>query len=245
MTKMLQAIRRFSDLTDAEVLALSDDELARYVDLECAIEGVPLALTEPVRPEIVAPQPDVTLFGVGDLLFYDRQDADAVVALVNGCRRAELKWSGDYSKQIAQPADEVEVVAQKHFSAELWATVRSAVQEHAQAKKQYEQELETYRKVARERDAISGEMYGRIRDLRRQQYERETMQREFDRYIDLANGDRRMAAQFLDRAHREAARLLPEVAQLLEPEPREYVPDEVNEAEPVAAAAVEDSLDEF
>ena len=43
-------MKRFDDLSEPEIVALSDADISRWIDLECAYEGAPLLPPCPVPP---------------------------------------------------------------------------------------------------------------------------------------------------------------------------------------------------
>jgi hypothetical protein len=62
-------IKRFEDVTDADVLELTEREIERWIDVECACEGAPLLPPMPVEPAALTILPDLfpaTLAGSAD-----------------------------------------------------------------------------------------------------------------------------------------------------------------------------------
>jgi len=81
-------IIRFSDLSVNEKLMLTDEEVERFIDLECAFEGVKLIPypEEPVKPEIEESEKYYQIGYSSDFRFKKRDEAEKVLELLRKCK---------------------------------------------------------------------------------------------------------------------------------------------------------------
>lgn len=206
-------MRSFEDLSDAEVLALSDEQVNRYVDLACAEAGVPLMPPLPVEPMPITLTPDVSIYIVGDFCFYNSDDAFRVAELVNSLRRCTLQYvSGPRYERVVRPAEgELIVTPSKNFSVENWDRVKNDANRYTEQKKAYDLELAEYNKTSKARTDIAESIHERRGRVLADERRRQTLRAHFERYLTLADGNREIAARFLQAAHSDAPVLLPDL----------------------------------
>jgi hypothetical protein len=198
-------MRRFADLTDAEVLALNEAELERLIQLECAEAGVPLHFEDvPAPPPPLRAAKDVEAFTVSGLTFKRREDAERVAAVLNESDRYDISHpSGHWSERIATPARcrQVQVEAEIYWSPQAWERHQDAVSEHKFLVEEHDAAVERVRKARLQRDTVLKPIRERIGKLRVAERRREQLRAELVRYTDLANGDPADAERFLEAAY--------------------------------------------
>lgn len=207
-------MKRFEELTDEEVLALTQDEVTRWIDVECAHEGAPLLPPRPMAPTPIMFEPDVTVFLVGNIYFGSADDAAKAAALMAPMARFNVNYvSGPRFDKIAMPScDDLTVSTVRAFSAERWDVIKSDMARYEELKKQFEADSLEYQKASERRDVIASDIHGRVERVRGQERRRARMREEFARYVDLAGGDQTIARRFLVAAHPDALDILPELA---------------------------------
>lgn len=205
-------MKRFEELTDAEVRALSDDQVEYHIDLACAEAGVPLLPPPPgPAPEKPDAEPDVDVFSVGEMHFRTASDAEAARAAIATFPRYDLVYnytSPRYEKRVMPADDVLQVQCARHYSPERWEQVRGALEAYDRAKKEQEQEMKEYREATRKRDAIAEDIRGRIAAAWAAERRRELLRGHFERYLQLAGGDAVVAARFLLNAYPDARDVL-------------------------------------
>jgi len=206
-------MRNFDDLSDAEILALNDSQVSQYIDLACAEAGVPLLPPRPNEPDAVPVTPDMTIYGVGDIYFYNQADALSAVALLGSLRRCSLQYvSGPRYERVVRPeTSDLSVQPAKHFSPENWDRVKNDANRYAEQKKTYDADLGEYNKAGAARSKIAESICGRREQVCADERRREMLRASFERYLALADGNREIAARFLKAAHGDADTMLPEL----------------------------------
>ena len=85
---------RFTEMTDAELLALTETELEELIDLECAYEGIPLLPPkpeEPIKPANL--RPDTSVFHFDDIYITDPEEARRAEELLRSFTSiVKLEW---------------------------------------------------------------------------------------------------------------------------------------------------------
>lgn len=206
-------MKPFNDLSRQELTELTHEDIERYIDLACAEAGVALLLKEPPTPPTKIIAEDMTVFGVGDLLFQSDDVARAVADFVNGCTgRGELKYlSAPSYRKVWEPAtDRVDVSRVVAFSPERAASLRAEIEQAERAKKAYDDDKRRYDEVAHERAAIAREISTAIEDAWSHRRRVEELQRAYARYVELAEGNRLIAARFFEKAYHDARDKVPE-----------------------------------
>ena len=206
-------MRNFDDLNDAEILALDDAQVNQYIDLACAEAGVALLPPPPNDPALVPVTPDVTVYGVGDFYFYEQGDALQVATLLGSLRRCTAQYvSGPRYERVIRPDNNDPTVSTaKHFSPENWDRVKNDANRYAEQKKTYDTNLAEYNKASEARSRIAEAICERRERVCADEHRRNQLHANFERYLTLADGNRGIAACFLQNAHGDASALLPEL----------------------------------
>lgn len=208
-------MRQFDELTDEEILDLTDEQIERYVDLACAQEGVPFLPPEPKKPEETAIEPDRSIYKVLGIEFGNKEDAQRVADLLLDCEVLATEYlpGASYKHRGASRKDatEITVDAARVFTAERWDSVRQEAQAYEAAKRQYDADMKEFKEASNRRSEASEWIYDRLQEARSKGYRRDNLRRDYERYLQLADGDERTAARFLADAHLDARDLLPEL----------------------------------
>lgn len=199
--------------TESQLLALTDEDLEKYIALQCAVEGVALLPERPVCPEPYVVKPDVETFEVCGIAFMNKADADEVAALVNSKPRAEFGYDRHYStffKGVTYE-DKATVAPKGQLSQQMRDQHSIRIAEAAESKKRYEAAIKEYSHIADARDEIAGKIRETVGMARARQREREDYRAKFQRYVEIAEGNAHMALQFFDRAYPQAFSRYPEL----------------------------------
>lgn len=238
-------MKTFDELTDEEVLALTSEEVQRYIDRESAEAGIPLLVPPGPKPDASALQPDLLLFSVGGLYFSNRQDALRVLDTLAVCpSRHDLSYvSGPSYQQKGTPSDNDLSIAEIRVLSEQTANNRAAaIAESERAKKQWEIRNSAYQSAQIKRRQIAEEITERRARLQDREIERIQVREQHARYLDLADGNRRTAARFLLAALPKAKMLCPELFEFRADEPADVPLSSKRYYQPAEEVAAGDEL---
>lgn len=198
-------MKRIFDLSKAELVALTTEEVNRYIDVECAIESIPLLPAKPVEPSIVKPSPDTTIYTIGDFNFLDVSQAQAVVDLIQTLDPYATEYVGTSTFGYALTIKEKDkshlaIGSSSVYAQDYWNEVKDQVAAHAKSKKEYDDAQSEYKSIEKERKEIEDRVWERVNDAQAEASRIKSLKEKFERYIDLADGDKHMAWKFLTNA---------------------------------------------
>jgi hypothetical protein len=208
-------MKPFDELTDSEILALTEQQIEYYIDRECAESGIPLLPPSPPTPpsgEHTAD--DLTTFGVEGLYFTDRGDALRVLDLLNTIKtRGTRDYVRNlYSRHRFTPArDPVDLTEIRMLSDERAAKLGDKITEFEKAREQHQKDRREYDQTERERGEVSDRIWKRRREAWKTETRKAEIGRLFERYVEIADGNRAIAARFLAKAHGDARDLRPDL----------------------------------
>lgn len=235
-------MKRLDEFTDEELLGLTTAQIEAIIDRECAEEGVLLPGDRPVQP-VTPPglQPDVPIYMVPEARFTNPEDATKLVAFIKALESRtgwRYNFGAGYSK-IAEPAPEDIAIGQESlFSAEQWAQRGTAVEVHSRATEAFKKDLKRWEDGTADRKRAADAVYRRVEQASADRRRRERMEQLWKRYVELADGDTRLAWKFLIAANPDAADVIPELAP--PPEVAESINNEIAAMEATANAKMVD-----
>jgi hypothetical protein len=195
-------MKSFEELTDKELLGLTDEMVQYYVDYACAQAGVPFLPPYPNEPEKSRITPDTVLYQVGELKFADRSIAEQIVSIAKG-KMVETDYiSGpSYQKKISSRTKTPSISEIDVFSEDAWKSYGTAVVQYESDKKDYESAKKEYDRISSLRNSVSDEIYMKISKVKEAERKKENYRLLFKNYLDLSKGDREIAFAFLEKAY--------------------------------------------
>lgn len=238
---MGEEVTRFEELSDEQVLLLTTEDVERWIDVECAFEGIPLLPERPVEPLDVKIVPDVTVHEVSGMFFDTADDARKAIEFLDGLSRCELGYvHGPRFERIYKgPAQPLSITSHRVFTQAAWNQIAAVANAAAEKKTEYNTRWNEFEKIDRQRKSVVERIRNRQEEISRKEFARQRMRGNLTRYMELAKGNRVLAIRFLKDAYPNAAELLPEIDEpLVGPDasipPRAYAPadalDNINSA---------------
>lgn len=207
-------MKPFNDLTDQEIVSLTDEQIARYIDLACAEAGVPFLPEIPSRPTMANDvQPDRTVHTVGGIHFDNPDDAEEVAALIAKKDRWAQTYEnigGEYGHFYKPTFEAVRVTTERIVTSAYRASkgVREAAA--VAARQKFTEDTEEYERIAKARNREAAEIHTCVETARGFARIQNAMRNHHARYLELAGGRRDIAAKFFAYAYPDAKTILPE-----------------------------------
>ena len=134
-------MKRYDDYEDHEILQMTDEDIDKLIEIECAVAGAPLKSEQPKMPETCTAEPDVLTYTVnaGTLRFADEQVALRVAAFLSDLPLLDRKslsgrWDGPHC--LVPENDIPRVQVERNWSAEHFAAHGKAVEAASRAKEE-------------------------------------------------------------------------------------------------------------
>ena len=199
-------MKRIYDLEETEILALSSEQVTDYVDYECALEGVPMLPPAPgPEPKRSAQEPDVKSYEIAGFFTLDADHAGRILAALNsGPLYKEESASFDYKvKHLVPIGDDSyytpKIEGKTTFSAEKWDAIKNEQAQMGMVIKQWKTANDEYKECLTARKYITEKVWEHVDGVRTFVCEKETIRKNFVLYLKLAEGDRQIAINFLEK----------------------------------------------
>jgi hypothetical protein len=216
------SVQRFEDLKEPDLLALTNDQIVRWIDIECACNGVPLLPPKPVEPTKVAFTPNIQAFEVADLIFDSSADALRLVALLRELKVYRSEYvSGPHYERVLKLGREFSIESKRYFTPEAWDAVKDEAAAYTRDFNIYTAAKKEYDAIVQVRARIVNGINEAIENAHQRENIRQRVRADFDRYLDLADGNRKIALAFLRAAWTHDPARVDEVFPPLSPELQE------------------------
>jgi len=199
-------MKQINDLSKAEVLALTDEQINTMIDLECACENVPLLPPEPVKPDVPKFEPDTTYYGIVGFYFKAAEDAAKILNAFDSVALLRMGYSdkfpippSDYEKPKIEP--------KKFMSPEMYDRVKGEKAAADSAMEKYTSDKKDYDEIVKQRVKQVDYVWDIVNEVRQEQYKKDSFKSQFKRYLTLADGNHAIAWKFLVNANYEAEKL--------------------------------------
>jgi hypothetical protein len=200
-------MKRYTDYTPEELVALSDEAIDTLIDLECAIAGAPLVPPVPAPPDKAKPEPDLNL-SVVNLHFLEREDAVKTAEFARGLSLCDTKWTysnGPSHTEVDYVKKTPEISTTACWDPGTWARQREAIEEADLLATAYTKLKKEYDAAATMRSEATGPVMEAVREARRRTAKANLLAAAFERYLVLADGSEEVALKFLGDAYYDAA----------------------------------------
>ena len=198
-------MRRFNELDKKELVNLTEKEIQRLIDLECAESGVPLPVAcpdPPVKP-VVTPTVEVFEVHVSTLRFKSREAAEHWVDELNQLDLLEtyyLKGGYSYSgPQGIKPKDEVNFKMDKvtYWKPEEYELNKHVLEAYEENKKRWEKQKKEYDSTSSGRSECAETVREAVNEAYREHNTAEQIRNVYEQYLELAKNDHIIALDFL------------------------------------------------
>jgi len=206
--------KAFDGMTDEAIVELTDSAIEAMIDYECAKQGVPL-LKEPApeAPKLIPP--DAQIFTLSELKFLNRSDAEKVRSFAEtlSLTATGYDWTTGYNVYYLQAAEPLAISESRVFSADAYNQRRQELAEREARDKTYKKAKAKYDETATRREEIANPFTERISNARSAVAYKAQLQREFERYLELAKGDAEIARNFLAKVYTIPENWEPQIGQ--------------------------------
>lgn len=194
-------MKRLEDYTREELINITDEERKLLIEIEAMCEGVEIPDTPKYIEETFVDRPDMEVYEVeaGDLIYTSKEEAEKVVSFLNSISRGTLdyEYANGYDRKYYKPVDDlVSAKSIRAYSYEKYRQIgkllkanKNAKEVNDKLKSEYIDAIKGYNDIVAEvQEAIDNAVYA--------QQTEERYRTAYNRYVELANGDKEMAQKF-------------------------------------------------
>ncbi|MBU3193494.1 L-rhamnose mutarotase [Clostridium algidicarnis] len=195
-------MKRYNDLSQVELTKLSTEEIQRFIDLECALNGIPLLPSEPVKPEIKKIDADMEGYEVAGFYFKDKSQALDLLDKVTSLDIYSKSYGSETLERIESSSygfPKIEI--QKYFSNEYYLLTKSEKERYENLKKNYKKEKQSYDEAYEEYKKCHDEVWNAVYEAVEETNARDRFKGQFERYLELSSNDKVVAMNFLKNAY--------------------------------------------
>jgi hypothetical protein len=198
----------FEQLTDKELLELTQDQIDWYIKLKKAEAGIRIVVC-PETPEYrQIPDKDFTLYEVCGYHFEDRETAEEIARAVNGKITKAYKVDYDYYRggsdhKYAKPYEGnlVDVNIVTVYKKETYFGIKDILISNKKIEDAYKDLKNEYDQQEEASSEIVEKIYGAIIGARERKQQYEEYLTRIQEYLRLSNGDTTVAWNFFEKAY--------------------------------------------
>lgn len=199
--------KQFELLTDAELLALTQEEIDWYIKLKKAEKGVKILIC-PATPEYRStPDKDITTYEVNGYLFTDRTTAEEISNFINSKISTALKtnynYNYGYDYKYVEPYEGnlSQVNTGNYYSKQVYDSIKDMISSNDKIKKAYEKVKEEYDAEEEKCTEIVDKIYEAVNKAKERKYQEDEYKIRIQEYLRLANGNTEVAWNFFEKAY--------------------------------------------
>lgn len=201
---------KITDMSDDQIIALTEEQLDLLIKVECMEQGVPLEPNPPEQSFFELPKGNLAFKVKGtEFYFESREDADTlakvITQLAHKRKQAKYDWRTGYDIEWLENYDVEVIVEEKNFYDKAQVQDReSFLVKRKTLKEQYEKDKGLYDKSREKVRKISDDIYGIYYEARKESERVNRYKTTFEEYIKLAGGDEIKARAFFDKAYKDS-----------------------------------------
>jgi len=199
-------MKRYNEMTPEELVALTEDQVRRLIDIEVAFAAIKPA-EAPQEPTLETEGITASIVGykVGDMIFALEADAQIVAALP--AMKSAYSYNISYNYCWLERADhKVEKVA--FYRQDDVLRIARVLEENERKRSAYNREKSDYDTFLRKITNISDGVWSAVGEAKKYQREIEAGKRAYQKYLSLADGDHKVASNFFRDAFKDEEELV-------------------------------------
>lgn len=205
-------MKKITEMTEKEVLGLTNEQLELMVKLEMAEQGVKI-LDRPTEPDYQKETPkDGVAYNINGCTYYalDEKIAKEIGAVIEKHKNSLFNYSyrsGDYNDKIIKPIDSYSlphigsISKEEYYTDAVTLAVRDIKKANKELKEAYEELLKEYNQAQEGKSEIAGSIYGVFRQVSQKYYDFDILRSRYNEYLDLADQNYDVALKFLKKAY--------------------------------------------
>lgn len=226
-------MKRYNELSTHELTQLSNEEIEKYIKIECAYNGVRMLPDPPVAPEKPLVKQDKTMYEIFHNIFTESmEEAIRIHEVLSSCKLYYIEGSWDTSNLVI-PEEPISKDSYYYpnmntivvFSRDSYEANKEALKEYNEKKSEYEKLKEQYDEIYDEYSKIRKEVLDKINEARKTVDKMAMYSRTYSEYLELAGGIPDIAVNFLLKAYPNIEEEFPDLLEYLAPDYKSKIRD--------------------
>lgn len=201
-------MKSINELTDREIVELTEEQIQRYKDLACAETGVPFIEEVPKTPEFVdLPPPTEVVYHAGNnIRSKDKAAIEEIVDVLNKHSdklvSVDYRWNVSSDKKFVRPLEDAtaSVIKEVYYSEDQYNALSSLLIKNRDLKTAHETARQAFEKNLEKRAEAHKDVILAIQRAYENVSRHAYLEREWKRYIDLAESNLSVAKNFFVKA---------------------------------------------
>lgn len=205
-------MKQITELSEAEILQLTTEQINKMIQFKMAEAGIKI-LTKPVEPTYQElPKKTILLYDVSGItyLFSDKliaEDEGQALQAASSKMKSSTYVGNDYTHKKVKNLDEYDLKNIGKVTEVLLYSTDDAIQANEiskinkERKKEYETLLSEFKANETEADYIRIDIWDIVKKVQAKHSHMADMKYEYERYLDLAEGNKKIALNFLKKAY--------------------------------------------
>jgi hypothetical protein len=162
-------MKKITEMTEPEILALKQEDLEKLVKLAMAEEGIKI-VSCPEEPEYrKLPEKDITVYTVGNYSYFkDIKEAQKIADMLSTMSFMEYSYNySDYSNRYYENVEKrvYTIGTEKGYSKKVWVNAEDDIRHNKELKDQYETAKKEYDESIKLASSIKSEIFDTYNDV--------------------------------------------------------------------------------
>ena len=196
-------MKRLTDYTNKELSMLTEEEIAKLIDIECMSEGVPLSITpKPILKEIPEIQkPTTEVFSVDNYYFTNKDEADRLADILTSAKSrvtAEYNYNiGNAEYKYCKKYETNTYVKKLYcYSIEEYKNLSDTLKIKTEIENSNKDSMDDYNEIMSERNNIINNVWSAINNANCEMRKINNALDVYKKYIELSDGNEEIAQNF-------------------------------------------------
>lgn len=191
-------MKRITELTEEEILSLTEEQTDDIIKYECANSGVKI-LPEPIEPTNTISSGDLKRFEVNGFIFEKIEDAQDFLDKAILSKKYDWNYGLDIKYEREHYDWDLVIKEVNIFSKGKLSSIETEAAEHKKLKEKYEKDKKEYDANHKEVLAIVDKVNEVIQKVKDKYEKLDTLAIQMEEYLRLSEGDRKVAFNFLNK----------------------------------------------
>ncbi len=194
-------MQRIEELTQEELVALSEDEIQRFIEIKVADAGVmPTPLPVEITVESAGIIASERVYEVAGVLLRNKHDAEKVAVME--ILKTAYDWNISYTYKWLEQQTENAIKEVFYYKQEDIVRVKKVLVDSKAKKDAYKTQKDEYNEFLKKTGEMRANVWGVVNEAKSLQREIDLAKKTYEKHLDLADQDKQVAGKFFRDAYK-------------------------------------------